>query len=336
MFKSKHSGWTWDLKRTPFGGGGSFNPVSAITNTISSALGTDGGGGGLLGAAASIDPGPAIGSGLAELDKGVNQIPGGWYTVGGLAAGGTALAFAPEIAALAGVDAGTTIGSEIGQQAFFDSLASGASSTEAINAGLAADLVATTGGAAANTLNTLPGSTSTIPSAGGSLTSSTGIGINAPSLTTGLELGSAPPIGATGSAGLTGGLSQGTVLGNGLNGGQIGVSYVEAVPGSGQIATNALGNPITAGANGFGIEGAGTASSANTISNTDLANLLKSSATSGANTALQKLAASQNPSSLGLLNVLRNNQSPFTQSQSMQVSPQKSELSTLINLLKKG
>jgi len=20
MFKSKHSGWTWDLKRTPFGG----------------------------------------------------------------------------------------------------------------------------------------------------------------------------------------------------------------------------------------------------------------------------------------------------------------------------
>jgi hypothetical protein len=132
MFKSKHSGWTWDLKRTPFGGGGGgfFSPITDAVSSVSDAL-------------ASIDPGPAIGQGLAEVDKGVNQIPGGWYTLGGLAAGGTALAFAPEIAALAGVDAGTTIGSELGQQAFFDSLASGASSTEAINAGLAADAAAT-------------------------------------------------------------------------------------------------------------------------------------------------------------------------------------------------
>ena len=143
MFKSKHSGWTWDLKRTPFGGGGGWNPVSAITDPISSALGTDGGGGGALGALASIDPGPAIGQGLAEVDKGVNQIPGGWYTVGGLAAGGTALAFAPELAALAGVDAGATIGSEAGQAAFFDALANGASSADAINAGLATDALAT-------------------------------------------------------------------------------------------------------------------------------------------------------------------------------------------------
>jgi hypothetical protein len=86
MFKSKHSGWTWDLKRTPFGGG---NPISSVTNSISSALGTDGGGGGLLG-------------GLAELDKGVNKaIPGGWITVGALTAGGLALAYAPEVMALA-------------------------------------------------------------------------------------------------------------------------------------------------------------------------------------------------------------------------------------------
>ena len=123
MFKSKHSGWTWNLKRTPFGGG---NPLDAV----SSAIGTDGGGGGVLG-------------GLAQLDKGVNQIPGGWYTVGGLAAGGTALAFAPELAALAGVDAGATIGSEAGQAAFFDALANGASSAEAMNAGFATDALAT-------------------------------------------------------------------------------------------------------------------------------------------------------------------------------------------------
>lgn len=96
MFKSKHSGWTWDLKRTPFGGGGGI--VSAITDPISSALGTDGSGGGVLGALASIDPGPAIGQGLAELDKGVkNTVPGGWGTLAAVAAAvATAGASLPE------------------------------------------------------------------------------------------------------------------------------------------------------------------------------------------------------------------------------------------------
>lgn len=67
---------------------GSSNSFSGVTDTISSALGTDGGGGGVLG-------------GLSQLDKAVNQIPGGWITVGGLAAGGAALAYAPEVMALA-------------------------------------------------------------------------------------------------------------------------------------------------------------------------------------------------------------------------------------------
>lgn len=126
MFKSKHSGWTYDLKRTPFGGGGGISNGFGIGDAL-----------------ASIDPGPAIGSGLAQLDKGVNQIPGGWYTIGGLAAGGTALAFAPELAAAAGLGEGATITSAAGQQAFFDALASGATSTEAISVGAAADAAAT-------------------------------------------------------------------------------------------------------------------------------------------------------------------------------------------------
>jgi hypothetical protein len=59
----------------------SSNPVSFITDPISSALGTDGGGGGILGGLADIDPGPALGSGLAEVDTFVNrEIPGGWVT----------------------------------------------------------------------------------------------------------------------------------------------------------------------------------------------------------------------------------------------------------------
>lgn len=66
-------------------GGG--NPVSAITDPISSAIGTDGGGGGVLGALADIDPGKEIGKGLSEVDKFVgDNIPGGWKTVGLVAA----------------------------------------------------------------------------------------------------------------------------------------------------------------------------------------------------------------------------------------------------------
>ena len=86
-------------------GGG--NPISAITDPISSALGTDGGGGGILGALADIDPGPAIGSGLADVDKFVGrEIPGGWKTVG-LAA---AAAAAPYAIGAMGAGAGSTAG----------------------------------------------------------------------------------------------------------------------------------------------------------------------------------------------------------------------------------
>ena len=80
-----------DRKIKPQGGG---NPISAITDPISKAIGTDGSGGGALGALAKIDPGPALGKageaidkavtqpvgrGLAEVDKFVGrEIPGGW------------------------------------------------------------------------------------------------------------------------------------------------------------------------------------------------------------------------------------------------------------------
>jgi hypothetical protein len=135
LFKSKHSGWTWDLKRTPFGGGGG-GFISAITDPISSALGTDGGGGGILGGLASIDPGPAIGQGLAEVDKTVNrELPGGWA----LPAIITAAVVAPELAPLlaeegaaAGIEAG------VGQDAFWQAIASGSTGSEATGIGLAA------------------------------------------------------------------------------------------------------------------------------------------------------------------------------------------------------
>ena len=111
MFKSKHSGWTWELRRTPFGGGGgSFNPVAwtePFTNDISSVVGTDGSGGGIIGntqniinSASSGNPldvtsailgtdGKGLGAlgALAQVDNSVHTlIPGGWATVAALAA----------------------------------------------------------------------------------------------------------------------------------------------------------------------------------------------------------------------------------------------------------
>ena len=142
---NKHHGW-YDGKRTPFGGS---NPISGITDSISSAIGTDGGGGGVLGALADIDPGPAIGSGLAEVDTFVNrEIPGGWVLPAALAAAYATgyidpSLFATEAAATAAAEAGAgAIATEAGQAAFFEALAAGATSAEAVNAGLAVEALA--------------------------------------------------------------------------------------------------------------------------------------------------------------------------------------------------
>lgn len=80
-----------DRKIKPQGGG---NPIEGATNAISKTLGTDGGGGGILGGLSKIDPGPALGKGLASVDKFVGrEIPGGWKTVG-LAAAAVAAPYA--------------------------------------------------------------------------------------------------------------------------------------------------------------------------------------------------------------------------------------------------
>ena len=130
FLKSKHSGWTHELKRTPFGGGGG----GGFFDSVSSVLGTDGGGGGILGGVEDL--GQSIGSGLAEADKFVTrELPGGWA----LPAIITAAVVAPELAPLlaeegaaAGIEAG------VGQDAFWSAIASGSSSSEAVGMGLAA------------------------------------------------------------------------------------------------------------------------------------------------------------------------------------------------------
>jgi len=100
-----------DGKIKPQGGGGGFNPIAAITDPISSVLGTDGGGGGILGGLADIDPGPAIGSGLADVDEFVGrEIPGGWTTVGLATAAVAAPYLLPELAAEAAFTGATETG----------------------------------------------------------------------------------------------------------------------------------------------------------------------------------------------------------------------------------
>lgn len=116
-----------------YGGGGGGGPigdlVSAVTDPISSALGTDGSGGGALGALASIDPGPAIGDAGVAIDQGVNSaVPGGWATVGALAA--AAVTGGAALGAMGALEAGTV--------ASADAVAAGmgfSSAAEAISAG---------------------------------------------------------------------------------------------------------------------------------------------------------------------------------------------------------
>ena len=85
-----------DRKIKPQGGGG--NPVSAITDPISDALGTSGGGGGILGAVEDV--GQAISGGLADVDKFVNQnLPGGWISPALITAAVAAPYAAPYLAA---------------------------------------------------------------------------------------------------------------------------------------------------------------------------------------------------------------------------------------------
>ena len=112
------------------------NPISAVTDAFSSALGTDGSHGGLLGLG-------------AQLDKSVRQVvPGGWATIGLAALAIAAPYAAPELFAAAP----TSIG--------FDAAATGAS------AGMTAGGVGASGGILGGAATTAAGITGTEAAAG--------------------------------------------------------------------------------------------------------------------------------------------------------------------------
>jgi hypothetical protein len=323
MFKSKHSGWTYDLKRTPFGPGGGIGNAFGLGDAL-----------------ASIDPGPAIGKGLAEVDTTVNrEIPGGWTLPAAIAIAYATgyidpTLFATEAAAAAGAEAGAgAIATEAGQAAFFDALAAGASSTEAVSAGLAADAALTGAGAAgvADAVTSTPGADAVL---------------NAPTNIANLTPPSAgsfgtitPAGGATGAGGLTGGMSAGTMVGDGTLGTTIGQSYMSAGPG--QFALNASGSAIPAGASGI----AGTVPSGMSASDIfdnakkakNLADALKQGAGSGLTKSLGQLAQGANPQGQELGAIVRGNQNPFTYTQQQPIQNAKPlDITSLANLLKQG
>lgn len=287
MFRSKHSGWTWEGKRTPFGGGGGI--ISDIGNSISNAVSDVGS------ALASIDPGPAIGSGLASVDQAVNNaIPGGWATIGGaalLAAGITdptllGLADSGSLTPTALADAGVP-------QSTIDALGSGTGltggaggSTGILSGGTTSGLTIPTGSAIAVDPAIAAGSGADLAAAGTSATgAATGAGLSGvgglnPAL---------PAAGANAGAGtgLSAALAPNTVLGTGLaGGGDIGVAY--QLGANGLPATDWLGNPIEASS--VGLNGSTATSALNTLPNpTQLATALKNLGTATQKNATQSL-----------------------------------------------
>ena len=234
-----------DKKIKPQGGG---NPVSAITDPISSALGTDGGGGGILGGLADIDPGPALGSGLAEVDTFVNrEIPGGWVTVGlaaatagaGAAAGAGAGAAAGSTAGAAGGTAAGT-GLTAGAGASGGLLVGGGTAGALTGAGTASGIAATQAAAGLGV-------------AGGSALAGTGAAIGAGLSGVGGLSPALPAAGGVGGAGagLSAQLAPGTILGTGLpGGGAIGSSYM--LGAGGLPAVGAFGQLVPASSVSFG------------------------------------------------------------------------------------
>jgi len=306
MFKSKHSGWTYDLKRTPFGGGGGLGNILA-----------------------SVDPSQAISKGLSEVDTTVNrEIPGGWA----LPAIITAAIVAPELAPLlaeeavaAGAGEALTTDAILGSSGFVPT----AGSSFAIDPALAYTTAA--GGASALTAT---------PGADAILGSSTNIANLTPPGAGNFGSIVAPSANAvTNGAGLTGAMGAGTMVGDGTLGTTIGQSYMSAGPG--QFALNASGSAIPAGASGIagtvpsGMSASDILTNANRAKN--LSQLLSQGAASGLSSSLGKLAQGANPQGQELGAIVRGNQNPFTYTQQQPIQNAKPlDLASLANLLKQG
>ena len=308
MLRSKHSGWTFEGKRTPFGGG---NPISSVTNAVSHAIGTDGSGGGVLGALADIDPGPAIGKGLASVDKAVGDtVPGGWGTLAAIAAAvATAGATLPEsMAEFMAADAASLAGSGMSEAAIAQNLAAGYGLTveQAAAAAAAASGVGSAGASAAS--QALPYS----------------------------ELFDASNLA---QQGLSSGAIQQNLAATGLN--EFLAQDMASLAAQG-LSPAQIGQAMAYSYSpeelaGTGIKSLQATQGGNLLNNVNDANkvakLLKQGVTSGLTNSLGQLAQGANPQGQELSSVVRGNQNPFLQ-QAAQLPIQDTKQAKLAELLK--
>jgi hypothetical protein len=303
MFKSKHSGWTWDLKRTPFGGGG-----GGFFSGIGDAL-------------ASIDPGPSIGSALAEVDKGVGQIPGGWATLGALGAGGAGLVFAPEIAA--GIEAAGLSGEA---------------------ASLTPEMVAYAN-ASADPIGTIAGISGMTPEEFAAATKVIGEAGTAKSLTAGGDLlqlmQSYPDLSQSQLENILK-INYGTdsmLSSDAANLAKTGydAGTIDQVLGYSYNPTELAGTGIQSSAlnSSAGINLSDTLKAAKNGKNAlDIAKLLTQGAGSGLAKSIGQLASGANPMGASQLQLVRGNQNPFTYTQQQPI--QDTRQAQLASLLKQG
>ena len=213
--------------------GGIGNFISGGLNSVSNLLGTSGSGGGVLGGLAKIDPGPAIGSGLADVDKFVNrEIPGGYVLPAALALAAATGYVDPSLFATQA--AGTAAG--------------GAAAGTAAGTGLSAAELLAVGGFA-------PTAGSTASFAAPSLLGSAALtsGLSAPEL---LAVGGFAPSAGSGASFVVPGLVEGTGLLSGYTGATKGLLLPEMISGTvGSLsgAGSASGIAGTQAAAGLGV-----------------------------------------------------------------------------------
>jgi hypothetical protein len=291
---------------------GSSNPFSGVTDSISNVLGTDGSGGGALGALASIDPGPAIGKGLASVDKAVGDtVPGGWKTLAAIAAAvATSGASLPESeAAFMSADAANLASQGLSEAAISQNLAAGYGLTAEQAAAAAAAAYA--GGAAA-----AGGATQALPYS--ELFDASNLakqGLDSAAIQQNLA-----------ATGLNDFLAQdmANLAAQGLSPAQIGQTLAYSYSPQELAGTGIKSLQATQGGN--------LLSNINDV--TKVAKLLKQGATSGLTNSLGQLAQGANPQGQALTSVVRGNQNPFTFTPQQPI--QDTKQAQLASLLKQG
>ena len=248
MIKSKHSGWTWDLRRTPFGGGGGVidsisNAVDTVFSPVTSAI---------VDAGNFIDKSVTqpVGHAFAQADKFMtNLTPYGWalpaaivaayFTGGGfLAAEGAAEAGAAGVAEAGATTAATEAATTAGSEAFANAVASGmseAEATAAANAAADASLASSAGVEPGVGLNALGNSSVGLNAGAPAVGAASPSGIAATQSAIGL--GSAPTGLATSSVGMGGTVGAGSLAG---------IAGSEAAAGLGSLGTGLTAEQLAA------------------------------------------------------------------------------------------